>query len=51
MLHGINVKIKTPSSNKQYTTNGELVTNYLDWYDTGCIFEDYPSQKTMRKLG
>ena len=51
-LHGIQVKVKAPrEANKHYTLNGELETNYNDWFDTGCIFDEYPNQKTMRKLG
>lgn len=51
-LQGILIKIKTPTnSSKTYTTNGELVANYNDWFDTGCIFNDHPDQKTMKKLG
>lgn len=51
-LIGINVKIKTPTNtSKTYTDNGELIANYNDWFDTGCIFEDHPQQKTMKKLG
>ena len=41
MLRGINIKVKTPSSNKQYTDNGELVSNYnivlCGHYHNGCV--------------
>ena len=51
-LQGILIRIKTPKdSSKTYTLNGELIGNYGDWYDTGCIFDEHPNQKTMRKLG
>ena len=52
MLQGINIKLKLPTdSSKTYSGNGELIANYGDWFDSGCIFDEYPNQRTMRKLG
>lgn len=50
-LQGIIVGVQTPKADKHYSEHGELKTNYNEEIKIGCIFEEYPAQKTMRKLG
>lgn len=51
-LIGINVIYKYPSSDKHYTTIGELKANYTTYPElVGCIFEEHPTQQTLRKMG
>lgn len=50
-LHGIKVIYKAPREDKTYDMYGELETNYYEPIITNCIFEEYPTQRTMKKLG
>ena len=51
-LIGINVIYKPVSEpNKQYSINGEAVTNYLSPMLVGCIFDEHPTQQTTKRLG
>lgn len=50
-LMGVNVIVKTPrEQNKHYTSHGELESNYNEPILVGCIFDEYPEQKTLKKL-
>ena len=49
-LLGVNVMYRAPMEGKHYTTYAEIDSNYYPPILTGCIFEDHPSQKTLRKL-
>lgn len=50
-LIGINVKYFIPIE-KQYSTYGELNPDYPSQPTiVGCIYDEHPTQKTMRKLG
>ena len=50
-LHGIQVLYRAPRKGKQYNDYGELDTYYYEPIKVGCIFHEYPTQYTMRKLG
>jgi len=50
-LHGINCKYKAPLENKNYDTNGDLRTGYAEPIIVGCIFQEHPDQKTLKKMG
>lgn len=50
-LIGINVIYRAPAKNKHYTTYAEIESNYQKPVLVGCIFEQHPDQKTLKKLG
>lgn len=50
-LLGIQVIYRSPKPNKSYTTYAEIDANYDSPILVGCIFENHPSQKTMKMLG
>lgn len=50
-LLGINVIFRAPKSNKSYSTYTEIQSTYEDPIIVGCIFEEHPSQQTMKKTG
>lgn len=58
-LLGIKVQYMAPTEDKEYNQYGELDdsrledTQYLEdhFIDVGCIYDEHPTQKTMRKLG
>ena len=51
-LLGINTIYKQPeTSTKTYSLNGDLEANYKPGIICGCIFEEHPTIKTMRRLG
>ncbi len=50
-LIGIKVIYRAPKNGKTYTSYTELSTNYQSPEVVGCIFEEHPTQKTMKKLG
>lgn len=51
-LLGINTIYKQPENNtKTYSLNGDLEANYKPGIICGCIFEEHPTIKTMRRLG
>ena len=54
-LVGLNVIYQAPkdtgSNVKTYNRYGELDPEYEDGITVGCIFDEHPTQKTMRKLG
>lgn len=53
MLHMIGIKVfhYAPLPGKRYTNYGEIKTCFEEPVLTGCIFDDHPTQKTMKKLG
>lgn len=51
MLLGVQVKHRAPRPDKTYTTYAEIVSNYYEPQQVGCIFTEHPDQKTMKKLG
>ena len=50
-LLGVQVKHRAPKPNKTYTTYAEIQSNYFECETVGCIFQDHPDQRTMKKLG
>ena len=48
---GIKVIHRAPRVGKSYTTYSEIDSNYFEPAITGCIFEEHPTQRTMKKLG
>lgn len=50
-LIGIYVLYREPMSDKHYTTWAEMDANYKEPIKVGCIFDEHPSEKSMRKAG
>ena len=50
-LHGINCKYKAPLSNKEYDDHGDLQSGYKPEIIVGCLFEEHPDQKSLKKAG
>ena len=50
-LHGINCKYKAPLKNKEYDNHGDLQTGYKPEIIVGCLFEEHPDQKSLKKAG
>lgn len=48
---GIKVGYRAPKKDKHYTTYAEIDTNFEKIEVVGCIFEEHPDQKTLKKLG
>ena len=50
-LHGINCKYRAPLLNKTYDINADLQTGYAPEITVGCLFEEHPNQKSLKKAG
>ena len=50
-LHGINCKYRAPLDNKEYDMYGDLQTGYKPEILVGCLFEEHPNQKSLKKAG
>lgn len=50
-LHGINCKYRAPLNNKEYDVHGDLQTGYKPEIIVGCLFEEHPNQKSLKKAG
>lgn len=50
-LQGIKVVYWAPRKDKHYTLHGEIKSNYQEPEVIGCLFQEYPDQKSMRKKG
>ena len=50
-LHGINCKYRAPLTNKDYDIHGDLQTGYKPEIIVGCLFEEHPNQKSLKKAG
>ena len=50
-LYGIKVVYYAPRKDKHYTIHGELFSNYQDPEVIGCLFQEYPDQRSMRRKG
>lgn len=50
-LLGINCIYKAPRPSKEYDEHGELDSKYYEPKIVGCIFQDHPDQKTLKKQG
>lgn len=50
-LLGINCQYRAPMSNKQFNGMGDLESDYYPEETVGCIFQEHPDQKTLKKMG
>jgi len=50
-LIGINCIYKAPLPGKHFDTHGDLDADYFPGKLVGCIFQDHPDQKTLKKMG
>lgn len=50
-LLGINCIYRAPRNSKEHNLYGELDTNYYEPIVVGCIFQDHPDQKSLKKMG
>jgi hypothetical protein len=50
-LHGINCKYRAPLQNKDYDMYADLHTGYKAPILVGCLFEEHPDQKSLKKAG
>jgi hypothetical protein len=50
-LLGINCIYRSPLEGKTYSLHGELDAHYSKPITVGCIFQDHPDQKTLKKMG
>ena len=48
---GVRVIHRAPRSGKSYTIYAEIDTNFYEPELVGCIFDEHPNQRTMKKLG
>ena len=50
-LLGVYVIYRAPKANKHWTTYGEIESNYEPPLLVGCIFDQHPTQQTLKKIG
>lgn len=50
-LLGINVIYRAVRPGKKYTNYAEIDANYEDPILEGCIFDEHPTQQTLKKMG
>lgn len=50
-LLGIECTYRAPRPGKTYDQNGELLAPYYPDVQVGCIFQEHPDQKTLKKMG
>ena len=50
-LLGINVIYRAVKPGKKYTTYAEIDTNFEAPLLEGCIFDEHPTQQTLKKIG
>ena len=50
-LHGINCKYRAPLNNKEYDKHGDLNSGHKPEIIVGCLFEEHPDQKSLKKAG
>ena len=50
-LIGIKVAYRAPKPDKHYTTYAEIESNYAEPVLVGCIFDEHPTQQTLKKMG
>jgi hypothetical protein len=50
-LLGINCIYRAPLPGKHFDGHGDLETDYYAPELVGCIFQDHPDQKTLKKMG
>ena len=50
-LHGINVIYRSLKPGMKWTTYGEVDANYNKPELLGCLFDEHPTQQTLKKIG
>ena len=50
-LIGINVIYRSPKKDKHYTNYAEIDSNYNSPELVGCIFDEHPTQQSLKKIG
>ena len=50
-LHGINCKYHAPLENKDLDVHGDLQSGYKPAILVGCLFEEHPDQKSLKRAG
>lgn len=50
-LLGIYVLYRAPKKETKYTTYAEIDVNYEPPIKVGCIFDEHPTQQTLKKMG
>lgn len=50
-LIGITVIYRAAKPDKHYTTYSEIESNYFDPIAVGVIFDEHPTQQTLKKMG
>lgn len=50
-LLGIQVVYRAPRTDIHFTLHGEIKANYQEPEIVGCIFDEHPDQKTLKKMG
>ena len=50
-LLDIQVIYRAPLPDKHYTTYAEIESNYAEPILVGCIFDEHPTQQTLKKMG
>lgn len=50
-LHGINCTYRALKKSSEWDSHGELEGKYFPPVKVGCILQDHPDQKTMKKMG
>ena len=50
-LLGIQVQYRAPRKDKHWTMYSEIESNYEAPVMVGCIFDDHPTQQTLKKMG
>lgn len=50
-LIGINCIYRAPKNGKTFDVYGDLEANYFPPESIGCIFQEHPDQKTLKKMG
>lgn len=50
-LLGIQVVYRAPRKDKHWTSFAEIEANYQPAMIIGCIFDEHPTQQTMKKIG
>ena len=49
-LIGIQVFYRAPKPGKTYTNYTEIISNYYDPIQVGVIFDEHPTQQTLKKM-
>lgn len=50
-LIGIVIEYQAPKADKHWTNYAEIISNYHEKVSMGCIFNEHPDQRTLKKIG